>query len=327
MQLTQIQGASIGKKNIIPQGSNIPLPVPPQIQNIQAPGYIHETEGEKVLVPHADIPVAINNEMVVSPTPINHGDAITINHGAEDSETYMAHKPEEKIESNHVKSAAKKAGISLEDNQIQEIISMIEKRERKSLIAIIVIGLLGFIISGFVIFMLWSNITESTATLKNQQKALHQLQSELQDINQESNSDNDEFIIEELVEKITNIEAKLSIIEASSGSIDEQSKKSLEELITELKSLTDDNKKYSDFSEKLRNFESLLKASDLGIQAELNTYYQNLKDQCGADECCLNSFQVMLENSYKLSENGSCKNEEKLNRLKCIGSYEWCYVE
>ncbi|MBT4937268.1 hypothetical protein HON22_05105 [Candidatus Peregrinibacteria bacterium] len=325
MQLTQIQGANIGQKNIVPQGANVPLPVPPQMQNIQAPGYIHEVEGQKVLVPHANIPVAVNNQPVVSPTNLNHGDAVTINHGQEESLVYAVHKPDEKIEEKHIKDTAKKSGLNLNDAQLQEIVKIIEQKERKSFMAIIAIVILGFVSLAVFIFFLWSNSNENSNTLKQQQIALHSLKSELNEIIEERDSLQDENQVQDLAEKIATIETRLSSFEAPNASLDEEAKNQLEVLINELRSIAEDNKKYSEFNDKLDVFESLLKASDLGIQAEVNTYYQKLKDQCGADECCINSFKVVLENSYKVSENGSCPSGEKLNRLKCIGSYEWCY--
>jgi hypothetical protein len=317
MQLTQIHGANIGKKHRVSSEKEIRLPAEGHKKDIDAPGYIHEYDGQKTLVPHADIPVAINNKLVVSPHPIKFGDTVTINHGRENESVYTVHNSKEKITDTHLKDAIEKSGMTKEEKEIDEIMSFIQEKQKKSFFLLLVIAfLVAFFLTIFG-FFIWNILNQHTTLLEQKSQIINELQLEMQNFSKNNKSDSLDEKLQLLIEKIQIIETQI----AEEG----KSLESFSEPINELKTLIQNNQNYDTLLKKVNTFETLLQSSELGIQAEINTYYQDLKKQCGENECCMNSFQIMLENSYKLAENEKCEGGQKLNRLKCIGSYSWCY--
>ena len=317
MQLTQIHGANIGKKHKVSSEKEIRLPAEGHKKEVDAPGYIHEYDGHKTLVPHADIPVAINNKLVVSPHPIKFGDTVTINHGRKNESVYTVHNSKEKITDTHIKDAIEKSGMTKEEKEIEEIMSFIQKKEKKSFFILLVIA---FFIGSFLTvfgFFIWNIINQQTTILEQKSQIINDLQLEIQDFSKNNNTDSVDETLQVLIEKIQNIETQILK--------DDNNLDAFSEPVNELKTLIQNNQNYDTLLNKINTFETLLQSSELGIQAEINTYYQNLKQQCGENECCMNSFQIMLENSYKLAENEKCLGGQKLNRLKCMGSYSWCY--
>lgn len=53
-------------------------------------------------------------------------------------------------------------------------------------------------------------------------------------------------------------------------------------------------------------------------------YYQELRNKCHNNGCCLTSVKAMSDGNYKLEPEGGCPERFARNMLKCAESYKWC---
>lgn len=53
-------------------------------------------------------------------------------------------------------------------------------------------------------------------------------------------------------------------------------------------------------------------------------YYENLKNKCNGNSCCISSVDSMKSASAKLAENETCPDGSEKDMLKCEGTYIWC---
>lgn len=325
MEITQIQGQDIGNRITVPMGQNIPMPVlgaqgaMPQIQN---------QNGQTMIIPHPDLPVAINNQPISQPTPIQHGDTVTVNHGMPNPTLLAVHTPGQKLSAVHVGDFVKKAGLNLKEEQVLAIVQEIENVEKEKfktfivILSIIIVGLL------FVVGFLWFTLSEKAETstldktlssLKKQLKTIETKQKDTSKISPEE--------IKQLTDRMTLLEEKIKATETQTSQLDADTKKQIEDVLKTVQQYSTDIQGMGAVQERIKAFEDALQNTPAGQQVSQAHYYDELQKQCGSNECCLNSVKTMTENSYKIAENNTCPQGEKINRLQCLDSYTWCIPE
>ena len=337
MQLTQIQGSKPGATQQVPQGQELNLPTPQQAaakpNALSAPqGYIQNTANGQQVVPHANVPVAVNGKVVQKPTPVQHGDSVTVNHGAKNPTVLAVHKPGEKLTEQHIGEHVKKAGLNLNEAQIRALTEEIELVEHHKFI--FVAGALGGVIAfllviiAFLFFMMSGKISEGE--FSKLQKSVTKVQKdvkEVEEIQEEIQESTGAEAIASLEEQIAELEEKLALTGEQVTSVDEATREDIQSILDQFEIYSQSLQEVQGITDKIKAFEELLQASEIGQLGESMQYYQDLQAQCGENECCLNSLNTMMQNSYKLAEQGQCISGEKVNRLQCLDSYVWCVPE
>lgn len=327
MEITQIQGQDVGNRIAVPVGQDISLPIygsqgaTPQIQN-QA--------GQPMLIPHPDLSMAVNNQPISQPTPIQHGDTVTVNHGAPNPTMLAVHAPGQKLTSAHVGDFVKKAGLNLKEDQVLAIVQEIENVERaKFLNFIAVLGVIILILLIAVGFLWMKMGTKAETSIID--KTLSKIQKQVTTIEKDNKASSKLSIapeeITKLVERMTALEDKIKATEDQKNQLDAETKQQIADVLKTVQQYSSNLQGIDAVQERTKALEEALKNTPAGQQISDSVYYQTLEMQCTSNECCLSSLNVMKQSSYKIAENGMCPTGEKVDRLQCLDSYVWCIPE